>query len=481
MKKALIQILIILFTSYLFSCNTGEVNGEDISKSDTVAIEYTESDEIFANPERGFYTHQEYGTNDTKSLSLNFVQNWRNNGNSLILTIYYMYDFRDKLISEEFLQRIRNNMQTLRDGGCKTVLRFAYTSSESQKPWDAPWELTKQHIQQLKPILEEYADIICVLEAGFVGVWGEWYYTDNYIYQPSDDEYAPRREVLDELLKALPKERMICVRYPKAKLHTFGINYTDTISLHNAYDQSDISRIAFHNDCFLADQDDRGTFGGNRNHRQYWKWDTRYVAMGGETCYPSSFSECENALEEFEAYHWSYINNDYHKTVISNWIKNLCMDEIKKRLGYRFVLSKGEFSKEAERGNPYKIKLDIKNVGWAAPFNPRDVELIFISKKNTGTKYKLELNEDPRYWFAGEEITMNIEFKFPEDMPMEEYNIYLNLPDPKPSLSTRWEYSIQFANEGVWEELLGYNKLHTVELTVPSEKKAFSGSTLTKF
>lgn len=110
---------------------------------------------------------------------------------SLIFTAYYMRDFKDKLISEEYLQRIRNNMLALRKGGAKSVLRFAYTSSENEKPWDAPWELTEQHIQQLKPILEEFSDVICVLEAGFVGVWGEWYYTDHYNYQPKRESMLP--------------------------------------------------------------------------------------------------------------------------------------------------------------------------------------------------------------------------------------------------------------------------------------------------
>lgn len=106
---------------------------------------------------------------------------------------FYQNELRDKLISDDFLQRIKNNMEALRAGGAKSVLRFAYTSSESDKPWDAPWSITKQHIEQLKPILQEYADVIYVLEAGFVGVWGEWYYTDNYNFSPGKDEYGLRR------------------------------------------------------------------------------------------------------------------------------------------------------------------------------------------------------------------------------------------------------------------------------------------------
>ncbi len=474
---------VILFASLLFavfsSCNDDNIDGP--GNQEYIHIEYVESDEIITNPERGFYTHQQYSTNDNNNLTTYFVQNCRNNGLSLILTVYYMYDFRDKLISDEFLDRIENNMKAIREGGCKSVLRFAYTSSESQKPWDAPFSWTEQHIRQLKPILEEYADVICVLEAGFIGVWGEWYYTDHYIFQPGDDEYAPRRQVLDALLQALPKERMVCVRYPKAKLYTFDLNYTDTISLNRAYDQSDISRIAFHNDCFLADSDDRGTFGGNRNHRNYWQWETKYVAMGGETCYPSSFAECDNALVQFANYHWSYINQDYHKSVIAMWNGSGCMKEIKQRLGYRFVLTVGQFSKKAEAGNLFAIELNVKNMGWAAPFNPRDVEIIFISQNNQNEKYKLKLQDDPRYWFAGTSNTIKAEIGLPENMAEGKYDIFLNLPDPKPTLKDRWEYSIQLANKDIWDGEKGYNKLYSVEVEAAKEKKGFSGSYLEKF
>ncbi len=476
MKIKLIS-LILLFTISLVACK----DKDELNVQDTVKVSYEESFEIITNPERGFYTHQQYATDDVNSLSELFVKNARSNGLSLILTIYYMKDFRDKLISEEYLQRIKNNMQAIRDGGCKTVLRFAYTSSESQKPWDAPWSLTEQHIEQLTPILEEYVDVICVLEAGFVGVWGEWYYTDNYIFQPAEDEFAARREVLDALLTALPKDRMICVRYPKAKLFTFGLEYTDTISIDRAYDKSDISRLAFHNDCFLADQDDRGTFGGNRNHRKYWQWETKYVAMGGETCAPSSYAECANALQQFENYHWSYINNDYNKTVLSGWRANGCMDEIRRRLGYRFVLTEGEFSKKAEQGNPFTIKLELKNVGWAAPFNPRNVEIIFISKNNQDKKYKIQLNNDPRFWFAGETVTIEAEMGLPEEMELGVYEIYLNLPDPKPLLKDRWEYSIQFANKEMWNTDTGYNKLHSIELIKGEKNNNFSGKFIESF
>ena len=189
---------------------------------------------------------------------------------SLIFTVYVMRDFRNKDISALYLNKIRRNLRAIRHSGMKAIVRFCYSYSEKDKPWDAPWDVTRRHIEQLKPVLREYADVIAVLEAGFVGVWGEWYYTDNYVFQPKDAlQYRPRKQVLEALLEVMPKDRFVAVRYPRAKLGVYNLQPTDTISRATAYDGSDISRTSFHNDCFLATADDMGTFLDVAEHRKY--------------------------------------------------------------------------------------------------------------------------------------------------------------------------------------------------------------------
>jgi len=466
------------------STDDDDGGGTEEPKEKYMEVTYQSSSKVITNPERGFYTHKEFSTegNDNGTLTEKTIKEYRDKNISLFLTIYYMQDFRDKAISNEFLQRIKTNMEALRAGGGKSVLRFAYTSDETDTPCDAPWTITQQHITQLKPILQEYSDVICVMEAGFIGAWGEWYYTDNYVFDPeTNEDYQPRKRVIEALLDALPKDRMVLVRTPAAKLRSMGISLSDTITLDKAYNQSVLSRIGAHNDCFLADSDDRGTYSGNRDFRRFWQYDTRYTAMGGETCSPSNYSECSKALIELEKYHWSYINTDYHGQVINDWIVNGCIDEIKKRLGYRFTLSDGTFSNGGEAGNPFEVKLNLKNTGWASPFNPRNVEIIFISQNNKAEKYKLKLKDDPRFWFPGQKISIDMKFKLPESMPAGNYDMYLNLPDPSSNLANRPEYSIQLANENTWDSETGYNKIHAVEVKKAKSIESFSGDSLSKF
>lgn len=473
---------ILVYFSLLFMGLSCSEESNTIPQEPYLEKYYIESGNVIMNPERGFYTYREFVSNKATPLTAEAVKEVYNEGYSLIYTVYYMPDFTDKLISDDYLQVIKTNMEALRAGGCKSVLRFAYSYDLDHKPSDAPWDLTKQHIAQLKPILQEYVDVIYVLQAGLVGTWGEWYYTDNYIFEPkTEEDFIPRKNVIEALLDALPQERMIGIRTPGAKIKSYNLTVADTVTVATAFNGSKMSRLGGHNDCFLADNDDRGTYNGaNREYKRFWQNETRYLAMGGETCQPSSYSECYNALEEFERYHWSYINMDYHASVINDWLVNGCINEIKKRLGYRLVLLSGKYTNEAGAGDAFEINLKLKNMGWASPVNPRNVEVIFISKTNSKERYKVAVDTDPRLWYPKEPQELNIKLGIPSNINHGEYDIYLNLPDPKSTLSENKEFSIQLANTGIWDNSTGYNKLHTINIS-GSKGNVYSNNVLKAF
>lgn len=479
----LMNILALFSLLFLgLSCSDSDDSNKSGTGEPYIEKYYIESGNVIMNPERGFYTYREFVSGTATPLTAEAVKGIYDEGYSLIYTVYYMPDFVDKVISNDYLQVIKSNMEALRAGGCKAVLRFAYSYNQDSEALDAPWDLTRQHIAQLKPIFEEYVDVIYVLQAGFVGAWGEWYYTDHYNFQPETvEDYAPRKNVLEALFDALPAERMIGIRTPAAKIMSYGMTVADTVTVATAFNGSKMSRLGGHNDCFLADNDDRGTYGGaNREYKRFWQNETRYLVMGGETCQPSSYSECINALEEFERYHWSYINMDYHASVINDWVVNGCINEIKKRLGYRLVLISGKYTNEPGAGDAFEMDLKFKNMGWASPVNPRSVEVIFVSKANNDEKYKLAIDTDPRLWYPQEEQNVSVKLGIPADIAHGEYDVYLNLPDPKSALSDKVQFSIQLANTDMWESATGYNKIHTITIS-GSKGNAYSSNVLKAF
>ena len=158
----------------------------------TSTVTYAPSNAVIANPERGLYRYIATRASKPEAYDLDELRGFRTNQNiTLLYCITYLDTFVDAPISEAFLKHIETNLVTVRQAGLKCILRFAYTDDDpterNEKPpfGDASKDRIMAHIQQLKPLLRDNADVIAVLQAGFIGVWGEWYYTDDFVDDPN--------------------------------------------------------------------------------------------------------------------------------------------------------------------------------------------------------------------------------------------------------------------------------------------------------
>lgn len=451
------KYIILFSTLIIWGCGNKSDSMQDPG-SQSKTVEFSEDHSLFANPERGWYTHRGWNHASDAPLTASSLVNIREKtGVSLVFTIYYLGDYLNGAIDNSMLELIRNNMIIIREAGMKCVLRFAYSQDMNDKAWDAPLSITLDHISQLAPILQENSDVIAVMEAGFIGVWGEWAYSTNYGYPVVD--FAKRKVVIDALLKALPKNRMLNVRTPSFKTGLLGISFRDTLIQSEAYSGTDKSRLGHHNDCFLANANDMGTFTSTES-RVYTEGDTKYVCMGGETCAPSSYSECTKSIESMQRYHWSYLNKDYHAKVISDWRLNGCFDEIQNRLGYRYVLQKAEYKSE---NNKLNLKISFTNSGFAPLYNPRETKILIRDKATKSILVKHNSTSNPRSWMAGKTISLNEQIDI-SSLAKGDYEVIIYLPDPNENLATRSEYAIRFANEKTWEKETGYNILFELKI-----------------
>ena len=469
-------ILPLLLSLFFVACtNPCAICGEDPcvcpGPDPENTIYYTESDEIIANPERGFLVQVYYESSDLKSTAnaKSIKTNRVNQQITLYLHSYYLTEYMESDISQEFLNRMENNFKALREGGGKAVLRYSYKHDDSNKakPWDTSLDWMKRHIDQLAPYWQEYTDVILCLQAGFIGVWGEWYYTSNFKMNPrTDEDYAPRWELVNYILNKLPEDRQLGLRTPTFKMRYLQMNGGDVTPLaeHEAYTGTAKARLAAFNDCFLASVNDVGTYSNTELERPFWAEDTKYTFMGGETCGEcGSRSKGQNAVKEMEEYHWTYINRDYHKDVLNSWFDGGYMNEIKRRLGYRFVLDKAIPTEAPKAGDNYNIILHIRNVGFASLHNPRAVELVFVDKNDATKKFVHKQQIDPRFWMPGETAIVTLRAKLDKQMAGE-YNVYLNLPDAYDVLHDNPAFSIRLANEDIWDEKTGYNYLTDLTL-----------------
>ncbi len=483
-------------------CLAVTLGAADSPAQTLVTNTYAASAEDFANPERGFYLHTETRASAHSPVPANLA-NLRINGSrdpnnaylakiSLVLRVFYLDLFTNAPISTNYLNTLHADFASIRSQGAKAIVRFAYFQSPN-RPFPEPAKArVLEHIEQLTPILRANRDVIAVLQQGFIGAWGEGYYTDVFSTAGlafTAQNWRDRAEVIQALLDALPPERMIQVRVPQQRqkfLHgpAASTGTSDSPAL-TPFDGGAAARLGLHNDCFLADATDAGTFSDYDGAtdaqdtallRNYMAGATRFTVMGGETCLENAPADnCNSAGGRADGdlgqFHYSFLNQGYNANVNDDWAAQGCIEEIKRRLGYRLELISSVFPAEARPGQSIPIRLELRNTGYASPFNPRGLEII-LRHTNSGQQFFAELSRDTdaRRWLPGTNHLVAASLAVPTNLPAGAYETLLHLPDPAPSLYGLPPYSIRLASatvntingsspDAVWEPATGYHRL----------------------
>jgi hypothetical protein len=426
-------------------------------------INYDGTDEILFNPERGFSAYR------SNPITLSFINSLKAINVSVIQRIYTIPQYNDIPLPQTFLDIVEADLNTAREGGMKLVLRFSYTNNQNGE--DAALDTILLHINQLTPLFQQNYDVICYVEAGFIGAWGEWYYSSHHL-----NNTESRRAVTYALLDALPVKRNIVVRTPDYKRKILQI-FTPLDSS-QAFSGTRQSRIGAHNDCFVSDETDMGTYLYNdvEGDKNYLNQDNRYVPQGGETCCDCGYADCDNSLIDLARMRYSVLNKDYHPDVLNRWITEGCMEEVKRRLGYRLELQQATISDSIKPAGVFNFDFQIANKGFASPFNPRNLEVILRNTANN-QRYRLITEADPRYWTAGDTISVSITAGIPADMEEGLYSAFIFLADPEPRIHDRADYAIRLANNNLWEDSTGYNYLnHQIKITDNAIGPTYTGT-----
>jgi Domain of unknown function (DUF4832)/Domain of unknown function (DUF4874) len=429
-------------------------------------VTYKQTTADFLNPERGFH-------NDIDLIGGRDFRYVREKGHTLSRVYIRLEKYRNQPLPAEFLNQLNQQFQLVRSAGIKVFPRFVYnfpgpneSMAEIAKSPDASLNLTLSHINQLKPILQNNADVIAALQGGFIGAWGEWHSSGSGLAEPE-----PKAKILSALLTALPPNRMVQVRYA----NDIKASYPQALTKANAFRGSRQARVAFHNDCFLTNQSDSGTFEPKiPEMRNYISQIAPFIPVGGETCAQTPAEQridCPSAEADLAKFHWSYLTIDLYEPARDRWKSEGCYDKISRSLGYRLQLVRSDFPLQVKRDRQFGGKFVIKNIGYASPFNPRGLELI-LRHQQTGKVYRLPVlkplskTNDPRFWLPQVgEVAVDVRGKIPKAAPLGGYDLLLNLPDPMPKLANRPEYSIRLANDQTWEAKTGFNSLRrTIQL-----------------
>jgi hypothetical protein len=422
-------------------------------------ITYAPSNENFLNPERGFHVAFQLQEHNDYRL----VRSGRYFGlpASVVFVYVSLYEYRNSAIPQSYLDHLRRRLENARQAGVKLIIRHYYAFPGKAGLEDAPLHRVLEHIEQLRPLWHEFEDIILTMQAGFIGYWGEWHTSSNNLDRPESED-----QIVRALLAALPQSIPLQLRY----MEDIERLFPQPLTASQAFSGSSQARIGHHNDCFLAGENDAGTYSWNQWDRQkaYLDQITRFVPVAGETCqvnFGHARQSCAVALAELRRFNWQVISGTWYRPVLDRWRREGCYDEIARRLGYRFRLVRAIIPEQLSRGGRFEMGLEIANDGFGNPIRPRPVHIILRNRASRQV-FVFPINTDPRRWAPGRTQAVVLDATLPPDMPAGAYEVLLHLPDPAPRLASRYEYAIRLANQNVWEAATGYNSLQHV-LTVP--------------
>ncbi len=371
----------------------------------------------------------------------------------------------------KFLTDFDAGFAKVRAAKIKVVLRFVYNEPGEGSTADAAVDLVVGHVGQLAATVAKNRDVIATWQAGLIGQWGEWHDSSSGL-----DTAVNRKKIIDALVAALPEGRTLQVRTPMFKAAWYPTALTDA----QGFDGSAQARIGHHNDCFLADASDMGTYDTPVDTwKSYVAADARFTPLGGESCalFPAR-TDCTPALAEASKLHWSFMNNHWSDKVVAAWKTQGCYDSIGMHLGYRLSMTEARVTGHVRPGGILALHLAIKNDGWASLYNPRPAHAILTAAD--GKTLDATLSIDPRRWSAEVTSTFDVRLRIPAGLAEGTYTLSLALPDAAASLATIPEYAVQFANDGVWNATAGTNRI-TSAVVVDASTIGSVDASATKF
>lgn len=442
-------------------------------------VTYQASNDIIANPERGLQkysiTSNAYATAiGTNNLPVTTLNAWKTSSDKVTVVFrYFLLDaFLNSNINSTYLNNIQTDFDNARLAGVKLIVRFSYSNAQGTTAQQPIKSQILTHISQLATVLNTNKDVIFSHQAGFIGTWGEWYYTNSAEFGTDGSitaaQWLNRKEIVVAMLAATPVEVPIQVRYAEIKTNMYGSTPLNPLS---AYQNTPNARIGFFNDAFLNDYGDQGTYSvssqctnpvGTTDYN-YIANETQYIPMTGETnglngCNSGFRTTGANAVNEMNLTNWTTINRDYFTAFWNGLIATNHYDTILKSLGYRLVLDSSTLT---VNGSTFDLDLNLRNIGFARPFMERDVYLVL---KNTATNVitTMPFNTDVRTWESSVSISQNFNLGLGGI-----YDLYLWLPDNSPTIENNPEYSIQLANLNTWDATTGYNDLQQTLTIIP--------------
>jgi hypothetical protein len=254
------------------------------------------------------------------------------------------------------LKTLDESLATIERANRRVIVRFIYdyptaeyvaSGLNQRAARTASASVMSLHISQLAGVIRHHKRAVFAVESGLVGFWGEQH-GDAPNKQTPDRIYS----IVDQWRTALSgTEIQVLARYPRV-LEDHLQRHPDVMR--------EQPRLGFWNDC-LGAYDDENMI----SHK--------VPIVEGETCAlkPRIDYSCSTMSKYFQASSLDLLHSAYFMPTIQLWRKEGCLDEIKRSLGYRYVIRSMRVAVDRS-----ELELRIDNVGWGRSHISRPLYLV---------------------------------------------------------------------------------------------------------
>lgn len=437
------------------------------------------------------------------------AEQYRCDGVAIAQAYGYLDRYMDSEIPAEALEAIQRSFDRAREAGIKFLLRFAYGHDDNQ--FASP-DLARilSHMDQLAPLIQRNADVIYVLQCGFLGAWGEFHSSANGIDRKIECTSAVVRKTL-EILPAGAFAQMRRGEYKRRNLE--ALNALELLDARIAFTQRPAARIGFFNDATLANYWDAGTWTeapfGQPGCPEFDRItaEAPFMPVDGELFWTGPMAQrngdgiyCAERLRLHHYTTFSYVHS-YSQLdkahgvphTIDDWkawpvseaalrakrlpvsdgyftgagetpvVVRTAFEYIRDHLGYRLELQAAEWPDEAAAGQEFTLSCALINRGFSTPIKRRVAHVLLFNA--AGDVVEIPTDATAQAWqpyrpgdadFAPLTHPVTATVRLPDHLKAGEWRVALWLPDAAESLRLRPEYAIRLANRDTpWQEVGG--------------------------
>jgi uncharacterized protein (TIGR03437 family) len=369
-------------------------------------------------------------------------------------------------LSAAMLQDIDSRLGAYATTGVRLLLRFTYNFPTDSTPggngaMDAPISVVATHIDQLAPILLKHKDLIFALEAGFIGLWGEWHGSSNGINTP-----AAQKIILDKELGYFSGAFPVLVRYPGDM-----IQYTGSAL--------PLPGLGIHDDFYASNAIDGGTWEtcdtGDHAYCLPNYTTAQLISYGAAVSLSTMFAGEFGAPQDYptlqgcdalDAYsymlHAQSIGLPPPANVATELQNEGCALSFYNKVGTRMVLQRAAISGNPSHGGAMSVALTIMNGGYGRVIRQRPVTLVFQQNGQTVAVPIPIQSLDLRTLQSFTSATFQFDVTLPATLKSGPVTVAVLIPDPGPTLSSDPAYALPFNsldlnNNAIFDPSTGYN------------------------